>query len=398
MSDRPVAVDADETAHNDDLPLPVVKYPSHYGAFIAFKPGDDAELHFCSCAREAIENYIQFKQEDLQGSHRDVSIENVLNSDFPEETKEFVKEAGIEEPGEIVDALRFEEGLCHECNAVVPNRRYCADMYGTVFKQNYGWYIFQKHYEYGIYQPKSTTALADANIENLPGEIIDVIDEDLLEDLEAKAERYDELREKRFNRQEEIRANKKDAIRSMRNESDLQRGSEAYYRELEEIRETYDSMDPLPADEQAELDALKEELSESSKRVSDTIENEVRQALGHYEKGNRWTSETLLYQLIQSKYGDEYTIERHHRPEWLDGLELDIFLVEPSMGIEYQGVQHYEAVDHWGGEEGLKERQERDRRTRELCAEHGVDLVEVRHDDGLSQELIESQIEPLLNE
>jgi gas vesicle protein len=185
-------------------------------------------------------------------------------------------------------------------------------------------------------------------------------------------------------------------MRELRGEFGDERGSEAYYRRLEEIREKYETMDPLPENEQEELDALRDELSENSKRVSDTVENEVRQAVGHYEKGNRWTSETILYQLVQSKYGDDYTIKRHHRPDWLDGLELDIFLVEAGVGIEYQGVQHYEAVEHWGGEEALEERQQRDERTKKLCREHGVDVVEVRYDEELSIDVLRAKIDPKL--
>lgn len=60
-------------------------------------------------------------------------------------------------------------------------------------------------------------------------------------------------------------------------------------------------------------------------------------------------------------------------------------------------MQHYEPVEHWGGEEALEKRQERDERTRELCAEHGVDLVEVRHYKVLAEELIASRINPLVD-
>jgi hypothetical protein len=112
-------------------------------------------------------------------------------------------------------------------------------------------------------------------------------------------------------------------------------------------------MEPLPVDEAEELGELQEQLQTEHKEITDTCENEVRQAFGHYKKGNRWTSETILYQLVESNY-PEHTIERHYRPGFLDGLESDIFLKDAEVGIEYQGIQHYEPVDHWGGEEGLE--------------------------------------------
>lgn len=397
MSERPVAVDGDAESWNDNLPFPVVKYPPHYGTFIGFKREPDGDLYFCSCAREAIENYVRCEYEGLTGSRQVPTLENVLNGEFPEETKDMVQHTGINDAREIVQVLRFKEGLCHVCNAVVPKQRYCHEMYGTVFRQNYGWYVYKKAYEYGICKPKSNTLLADTLFDSLPGEIIDVVDDDLLDELEAKVDRFKQLRQKRWDRSREIEDAKKNEIQELREELGYERGSKAYYNGLEAIRDKYEVKEPLPPVEQAELDELREELSENSKRVSDTVENEVRQSLGHYEKGNRWTSETILYQLVTSKYGDEFTIERHHRPEWLDGFELDIFLVEAGIGIEYQGVQHYEVVEHWGGEEGLAERQARDERTRELCEEHGISLVEVRHDEELSEELVTAKLDPLIN-
>lgn len=396
MSDRPVAVNDNTEARNEDLPFPVVEYPPHYGTFIGFKADIDGDLCFCLCAREAIENYIRCECEGLTGTHQEPTPENVLNGEFPEETKDMIRRAGIDDTNEIVDVLRFEEQLCHECNVVVPKRRYCHEMYGTVFRQNYGWYIYKKAYEYGICKPKSDTLLVDTLFDSLPADIVDVVDEDLLGELEAKADRFKTLREKRRDREREIRNGKDEEMQELREEFGDERGSEAYYRRLEEIREKSETMDLLPENEQEELDALRDELSENSKRVSDTMENEVRQAVGHYEKGNRWTSETILYQLVQSKYGDDYTIKRHHRPDWLDGLELDIFLVEAGIGIEYQGVQHYEAVEHWGGQEALEERQQRDERTKELCREHGVDVIEVRYDEELSIDVLRAKIDSKL--
>jgi len=32
---------------------------------------------------------------------------------------------------------------------------------------------------------------------------------------------------------------------------------------------------------------------------------------------------------------------RHYRPDFLQGLELDIFIDELKIGMEYQGIQHF---------------------------------------------------------
>jgi hypothetical protein len=382
---------------NENLPYPVVKYPTS-GGFIAFKPSEDtAKLFFCSCAREALENFIDCQIIALEDSHQDVTPANVLQHSVPDDVIDRVRDAGVTDVNAIIDVLNFADEVCHKCNdGVVPKLRYCHDMYGTVFKQNYGWYVQQKYYEFGVCRPGSDTLLTHTEFDKLPGDVVDLVDDDLIETLEAKATRFEELREKRWTRRREINETKKEKLREVNNELGDELGFREKWDRSEEIREKYENMDPLAPDEQAELDALKEELAENSQRIADAVENEVRQAVGHYEKGDRWTSETILYHLVEAAYGDEFTIERHHRPDWLDGLELDIFLSEPGIGIEYQGVQHYEAVEHWGGEEALEERQARDERTRELCDEHDVELVEIRHNEELSEELVESRIDPLL--
>lgn len=165
---------------------------------------------------------------------------------------------------------------------------------------------------------------------------------------------------------------------------------------VNQIKEKYNQKPRLSSDEKAELEELVELLEQNWKRITDYIENEVRQEFGHHEIGSRWENETVLYNLINSKYGDEYTIKRHHRPEWLEGLELDIFIEEAQVGIEYQGQQHYEVVEAWGGKEGLKQRRARDRRTEQLCQEHSVELVEIRYDEEISEELVEDKIETQL--
>ena len=55
-------------------------------------------------------------------------------------------------------------------------------------------------------------------------------------------------------------------------------------------------------------------------------------------------------------------IIKHHHHYFLRGLELDIYIKDLRVGIEYQGLQHYKPVKHWGGEGALKELKIRDRK------------------------------------
>ncbi len=265
-------------------------------------------------------------------------------------------------------------------------------MYGTVFKQNYGWYINQRQYQYGFYGNIGTQT---PFVEEIPDDILELVDDELENNFESKTQRLQKLRAKRRKRDRKINEERKELLKKYADSDnpdyhpgDID-GDHIY-----EIKQEYNEKPRLPPDEADELEELEELVEENWDRVSTAIENEVRQEFGHHEIGSRWESETVLYNLIESKYGDEYTIKRHHRPDWLEGLELDIFIEEAQVGVEYQGVQHYEIVEAWGGKEGLEERQERDRRTKELCKKHGIELVEVRYDEDISEEIVGKKVEP----
>ena len=51
--------------------------------------------------------------------------------------------------------------------------------------------------------------------------------------------------------------------------------------------------------------------------------------------------EDKLYEKLKSKYN----IERRYRPKWLGNQEIDLFLPDYNIGIECQGIQHFEPID-----------------------------------------------------
>lgn len=86
-----------------------------------------------------------------------------------------------------------------------------------------------------------------------------------------------------------------------------------------------------------------------------------------------WKSEFALYLLTRKYFPDA---EYQKRFNWLGAQSLDIFIPSLNTGIEYQGRQHYEPVEYFGGEEKFKEGQERDNRKKVLCKENGINLLE----------------------
>lgn len=64
-----------------------------------------------------------------------------------------------------------------------------------------------------------------------------------------------------------------------------------------------------------------------------------------------------------------------------------------NVAIEYQGKQHFEAIDYFGGEEAFKELQRRDEEKRILSENNGVKLVYINYWEDVTIELVRSRIE-----
>lgn len=71
-------------------------------------------------------------------------------------------------------------------------------------------------------------------------------------------------------------------------------------------------------------------------------------------------------------------------------LPFDFYLPNINLCIEFQGIQHYESVEHMEGDIGLLKRQKNDKIKREFCNKGGIKLIEVKYSDNLVQKLKES--------
>lgn len=91
----------------------------------------------------------------------------------------------------------------------------------------------------------------------------------------------------------------------------------------------------------------------------------------------KWKSEVSLFNAVREEYPDTLY---QYRPEWLARQSLDIYIPSIKTAIEYQGVQHYKAIDFFGGEEALKKRRELDDNKRRLCGSNGIRLIEWPYD------------------
>lgn len=123
------------------------------------------------------------------------------------------------------------------------------------------------------------------------------------------------------------------------------------------------------------------------KELTREAENSFREERGVPKIGEGWIAETNLFYEIKKAFPKNDVIH-HARPSWLGRQHLDIFIKDLSVAIEYQGKQHYEPIDFFGGEEAYLQNIKRDKRKKLLCKRNKINLIHVRKGYSLS-DLIE---------
>jgi len=86
----------------------------------------------------------------------------------------------------------------------------------------------------------------------------------------------------------------------------------------------------------------------------------------------KWINEFKLYMLIRRKFPD--TIFQY-KSEWLGNQSLDIFIPSIQIAFEYQGVQHFQPIEFFGGEEGLLKRRTLDKAKVRKCKSNKILLL-----------------------
>ncbi|QBQ14988.1 hypothetical protein [Acinetobacter haemolyticus] len=126
-------------------------------------------------------------------------------------------------------------------------------------------------------------------------------------------------------------------------------------------------------------------------------ENHIRELKGVAKIGERWVNETLLFNYINLLF-PQFTVQREASPSWLNKQRFDVYIPELNLAIEYQGQQHYVAVDLFGGEEGLKRTKQRDKEKLQLSKINGVDIVYFSYKENLTEKLVQNRLKNYLKE
>ncbi len=344
-----------ETKKIEQLPYSTVIYPR--GAFIVFQ-NDIHGFALCECMKGAVENYLKLRST----THKDETHLDLWN--FPESFVDYMnkklKSDGSIAIKSIMDwgpVLPYVPKLCHRCNKQKPTVKYCPESEGTLFRQNYGWYLNMKHYEFGVV-PRLIRYLPTMESQSLK-ELIDFTYVSLGEDI-----LYDPA----------IDGFDKEVIESWLTAHD----------------NIWNHGNPRIWDPQFPYNftqSLERELRRRKTAVRRYIEDAIRADFEYQPLVGKWKSEQALFEFVK-KLLPKIKIKRNFRPRMLDHLEMDIYLPELKIGIEYQGIQHYEPVAHWGGKKALERVQLRDARKKELCDENEIELIYFHHYEVLTLELV----------
>ena len=117
---------------------------------------------------------------------------------------------------------------------------------------------------------------------------------------------------------------------------------------------------------------------------------------GFYTKSeSKWKSEELMYTFVKRIFFQSEVITQH-KPFFLKTergqLSLDVFVCNEKIAFEYQGKQHFEPVEYFGGEQHFVKQRENDEKKRMLCEKNGITLIYVNYWEDVTKDLIETKV------
>lgn len=90
--------------------------------------------------------------------------------------------------------------------------------------------------------------------------------------------------------------------------------------------------------------------------------------------------------LIKNKieFKQEYKFENNN---YSDRMPFDFYLPKHNLCIEYNGIQHYEPIDFFGGIKSFKSQTKRDKIKIKYCKENNINLLIIKYDQNIEEVL-----------
>ena len=318
--------------YEEGLPFPYVKYS--WGNWIIEFGDSDNNFKVCDCFEKPIKNYIESLINFHEKNHGEGSWERDYNDGRLGTISSRIYKKHLK-------GFDFEPHICHRCNNKIPSVEFCHPMYGGKFKRTYGWYIERRLHE----------RIFD----------IEIVDE------------YDKLEE-----EHQMLCEKRMELINKHSIPDKVNGGliSLWLNNPKISNEIYD---------------YDKRGSKIKRKLDNIVENMVRGEFGYKPIGEMWVNETIIFKIVKELFPKSEVIH-HYRGSELEGLEIDVFIKDKKIGIEYNGKQHYKSIKHFGGDESLRNTKERDNRKLKLCKKLGIDLHIIKYTEVVSVELIKSKL------
>ena len=108
----------------------------------------------------------------------------------------------------------------------------------------------------------------------------------------------------------------------------------------------------------------------------------------------KWKSEFFMYKLIKNYFDDAIF---QYRDKKLGLLSFDVFIPSINMAFEYQGLQHFEPVEVFGGKEHFLIQQENDKKKKKICLKNGIVLIEWKYTEKIDKLTLDKKLFPYKN-
>ncbi len=104
-----------------------------------------------------------------------------------------------------------------------------------------------------------------------------------------------------------------------------------------------------------------------------------------------------LLAIVREIYPNQ-RVEFEHNVAERGGLYVDIYLPRLHIAFEYDGIQHFEFVEHFhGNQQGFIQARKRDLQKNTVCEDLGIALVRVAYDESMTKDNVMSKIEEALD-
>lgn len=350
----------------EKLPFPYY----HNYTFPSYSTNENSEEYICSCCVPFISNYIIMHE---------VSNKSLLENEgyFSETIR---KHLNLNK--NLMDCINFKDEICHMCNSIIP-LRHNLYIYNSDFENRYGEYIVQLGYKYGIIADDYSGIYFWEQL--MPEHMLKIIkptQHEIMNDVVHYANISDK----------ETLINIENVLNIFFSLDEDDRNYMLYYHYFYRSNYNFFSAPPIMSWEFNEkiydfevviLKIINKVMRHRFIQVRKIVVNEVKKSF----KISRWVNQSMLFEIIKGLF-PKNNVYSNYRPKILEGLELDVFVDGLNLGIEYQGIQHVTAIEHWGGEEGLEIRKKHDNKKLKLCDKNNIKIIYFWHYEKISTDLV----------